>query len=404
MEEKMSFKKIGLATAVSLVMTGWVMSPVSAASVVGSSLIASSDHDGGHSGNKGAGGKQGAGGSGGSGGSGHSSQGMRQGKKSIVDLLSEDEDSDRPSWAGVPGNEGKPGGGNAGSSSKKGGDYGDIVVMLRNDDGSLVIEGNTTYAVAADGTLIEVVDGEIPEGADVQAVEFGRLNIARAPAKVLDHSLLEALSKLDGGELYLDDNGDLTGTITLDPSGRLVTTDGLTIDSPLENLAIYKALLTATVDADGHLVLSADSSHDGADSTYTLTIDPDLRLDLAASAIAAASDKTGELTIDEIVGISNFIGVDGELSSYVTSYSYDRTTTYDGVSIYAMVGYDTTGDGVIDTYYPEEKALLDEVSWNTVEDNSIKDNVADLGIDQFAQAADDSVQALEYVHDNAVDQ
>lgn len=408
MEKKMSFKKIGLATAVSLVMAGWVMSPVSSASVVGSSLVASSDHDGGHSsgggghsGNKGSGGKHGAGGNGGE---GHSSQGMRQGKKSIVDLLSEDEDSDRPPWAGVPGNEGKPGGGNAGGTTKKGGDYGDIVVMLRNDDGTLVEEGNITYAVAADGSLIEVVDGEIPEGADVQAVEFGRLNIARAPSKVLDHSLVEALSKLDGGELYLDENGVLTGTVTLDPSGRLVTADGFTIDSPLENLAIYKALLTASPDSEGNLVLTAESSHDGSSSLYALTIDADLRLDLAASAIAAASDKTGQLTIDEIVGISGFIGVADELAEQVTSYSYDRTTTYDGVTIFAMVGYDTTGDGVIDTYHPEEKALLDEVSWNTVEDNSIKDNVADLGIDQFTQAADDAVQALEYVHDNAVDQ
>ena len=47
--------------------------------------------------------------------------------------------------------------------------------------------------------------------------------------------------------------------------------------------------------------------------------------------------------------------------------------------------------------------LYDAVEWNTVEDNSIKDNTTG-GIDLFAQEADDAVQALEFVHDNAMDQ
>ena len=315
------------------------------------------------------------------------SHGSRKGKKSVDDLLSSEEDSDRPAWAGTSGKEGKPGGGSAGGTTKKGGDYGDIVVMLRNDDGTLVQDGNTTYAVAADGSIITIVDGEIPEGSLVQAVEFGRLNIARAPSKVLDHSLVEALSKLDGGVV-----GE---TLTLDPAGRLVTADGSVIDSPLENLAIYEALLTATA-SDGVITLSATASKDGSDTTYTITAPESMRLDLAASALAAASDKTGELTIDEIVGISSFIGVDDELASFVTTYSYDRQTTYDGLSVWVLV----ENNGV---YVPTEVNLYDTVQWSTIEANSIKDNT-DGGIDVFTQAADDAVQALEYVHDNALDQ
>jgi hypothetical protein len=347
-----------------------------------SDASAASDQSTGHKG-------QGEAGAKGSGDKGKAGQGMRQGKKSITDILSDDgeDDSDRPAWAGIPGNEGKPGGGNAGGSTKKGDDFGDIIVMLREDDGTLVEDGNVTYAVAVDGSLIEVVDGEIPEGADVQAVEFGRLNIARAPSKVLDSSLVEVLSKLDDGVF-----GE---TVTLDPSGRLVV-DGSSIDSPLENLALYEALLT-TVAVDGVITLTVSASKDGGDTTYTFSVPESVRLDLAASALAAASDKTGTLTIDEIVGISEFVGVADELATYVTDYTYDRTGTYDDVGVYILV----EKDGV---YVPDFVKILDSVVFTDVEANSIKDNVEATGIDVFTQAADDAVQVIEFVHDNALDQ
>lgn len=388
MEMTFKLKKLVVCTAAALVVS---VSPVligsndANAGFIIQSAAAESDHSSHESGDKG---KKSEGASkGGKKSESASSHGSRKGKKSVDDLLSSEEDSDRPAWAGSSGKDGKPGSGSAGSSTKKGGDYGDIVVMLRNDDGTLVKDGTTTYAVAADGTIIPVVDGEIPTGADVQAVEFGRLNIARAPSKVLDHSLVEALSKLDGGVV-----GD---TLTLDPAGRLVTADGSVIDSPLENLAIYEALLTATA-SNGVITLSATASKDGTDTTYTITAPESMRLDLAASALAAASDKTGELTIDEIVGISSFIGVDDELASLVTSYTYDRQSTYDGLNVWVLV----ENNGV---YVPTQVDLYETIEWTTVQANSIKDNAAG-GIDVFTQAADDAVQALEYVHDNALDQ
>ncbi len=72
-------------------------------------------------------------------------------------------------------------------------------------------------------------------------VEFGRLSVSRSPNKVSDHSLAEALTTLT-----------VTGAVvTQDAAGRLViTVDGVskTIDSPLENLALYKAILLAKDD------------------------------------------------------------------------------------------------------------------------------------------------------------
>ena len=63
--------------------------------------------------------------------------------------------------------------------------------------------------------------------------------MSRSPNKVSDHSLAEALTTLT-----------VTGAVvTQDAAGRLVITvrNGVskTIDSPLENLALYKAILLA---------------------------------------------------------------------------------------------------------------------------------------------------------------
>lgn len=387
----MNFKKTRLSTfftACTIAVAAGAMSPTSVAEMHSDS--GHSKSEGGHN----AGSSMQGGGHG-----GDSLKGMRQGRKDIADLLAEEdegEDSDRPAWAGQPGNEGKPGGGNAGGDTKKGGDYGDIIVLQRNDDGTLVIEERDgdiiTFAVAPDGTLIEVVNGEIPEGADVQAVEFGRLNVARSPEKVIEHSLLEALSKLDGGELGT--------TVTLDPSGRLVV-DGATIDSPLENLALYEALLTA-VAVDGVVTLSITATADGGTSTYSFSIPESVRLDLAAAALAAASDKTGELTIDEVVGISSFLGVDDELATYVGDLTYSRDDTYEGVQVIILEPRDTDGDGVIDQYVPVTVDVLTSVTFGEVDATSILNNT-DGGIDIFTQMADDAVQILEFVHDNALE-
>lgn len=80
---------------------------------------------------------------------------------------------------------------------------------------------------------------------------------------------------------------------------------------------------------------------------------------------------------------------------------YERHDVYiDDVKVWILEGVGTDGDGVFDVYYPKEVIINQVVVFNTVppivDDNN--------GIDSFAQAADDSVQVLEYIHDNALDQ
>lgn len=264
-------------------------------------------------------------------------------------------------------------------------------MILRDDLGNPILDDNGNIQPCLDEACTQVIrltdDGELPpEYADqVIAVEFGRLNIARSPASVLEHSLTEALAKLDDGVF-----GD---TVTLDPSGRL-TVDGVAIDSPLESLALYEALLTSPV-VDGMVVLSVTTQVEGEGAvTYSFSVPQDVRLDLAAAALAAASDKTGTLNVEEVVNISKFLGVDDELASLVGDYTYDRDTTFNDVTVWVLV---ETSPGV---YTATEVSVLESVSFNSV---PVVDGDTD-GIDRFAQAADDAVQVLEYVHDNAIDQ
>lgn len=394
-------RKTALAAAVAIVVGGVGSVGGFAGLEAGMSTIISSAYAGDGSsggGHKGAMGEN----RGGQGGRGAGSQGHKGGR-SLADVLADDDgddDSDRPDWAQQPGRDGKPGGGNAGDSTTKGADYGDLFVILRNDDGSPVTEGNEVYILLSDGTVVLTEGGEVPAGTDatlLQTVEFGRMNIARSPESVIEHALTEALSKLDDLSIDADNIDEFT-----DESGRL-TVDGLTIDSPLENLALYKALLLATPNDDGVLELSATSSHDGADNTYTLLVDPDIRMDLAASALAASSDKTGDLTVDEVVLISSFMGVDDELASLVESYTYDRNITYQDTSVFIL---EDQGDG---TWVKVEVDMLDVVDFSTIErlefnaDGDLIVDINSVGIDVFTQAADDSVQVLEYVHEYAVE-
>lgn len=329
--------------------------------------------------------------------------------RSVDAILSAEEsaeDSDRPAWAGKNATAPKPGGGIKGSDTRKGDTFGDLYVILRDDNGVPVLvkwvdgvqvvypgtgstEGWYVQPLDASGNPIPLdAEGHPVDESKVVEVDLGRLNIARAPEKVLDHSLVSALEKLANASV-----------VTLDPAGRLVV-DGVTIDSPLENLALFKAIVS-TPAVDGIITLTATATVDGKTVTYSFPISLEQAGLVASAAIAAASDKTGTLTTDEVMYIAKFFGLDSQLSTFVSTWNYERDDVYtDDLKVWILEGVDTNGDGVFDVYYPKEVVLKDVVEFNTVP--SIVDD--GNGIDSFAQAADDAVQVIEYVHDNALDQ
>ena len=136
---------------------------------------------------------------------------------------------------------------------------------------------------------------EAEYAACTQEADFGRMNDARAPDGVFESQLADAVVNLATADC-----------ITLDPAGRMVHSrvdDDIvvskTIDSPLQNLAIYRQLMLT---GDIGVTLPAGAK------------DLDI-LDTAARALGAASDKTGELNLDMVAYLNQIMGLTDRLTS-----------------------------------------------------------------------------------------
>ena len=317
---------------------------------------------------------------------------------------SETEDSDRPAYAGVPGKEGKPGRGNTETGVKKGDLYGDLYVILRDENGvpiylTLADGTQVVQPVGADGKPLPLdAEGALIDPTLALPVEFGRLSVGRAPTHVLAAQYDEAITSIEAAD-----------SVSLDKSGRIVlTTAGVSasIDSPLENLALYTELLN-----EGYITGLSDAAiakFNAAGLGYlvdpTSTTLTSQKLLSAADFFAAAADKTTTLNIDKIqdlnaiLGISGTLTVDGKLvtdpitgATFVdySSMTYDRSATYGSVTANVLV---LQPDGV--TYKVESVNLYDTVFGGK--------EVTATSAAAFTQAADDSLQVLEYLHDHPV--
>ncbi|MGJ5621588.1 hypothetical protein [Sulfitobacter sp. MF3-043] len=298
---------------------------------------------------------------------------------------SDSEDSDRPEWAGQPGGKDGAGGGQPPTSGSKKGDlFGDLWIIARDDNGVPILtpEGYV-QPLDVDGNLIALdEEGHPVDETLTQEVELGRLNVGRAPVSVLDRRAEEVIT-------LLNEATDLK----LDASGRLVLTlDGIdkTIDSPLENLAIYVALMTdGTIPGVDDLPGTAyDFMVDG---TYTSE-------DLAASVafLAAATDKTGVFTSDEIAYINAFLGINTTTNGDVTysvvdysAFSYDREDTFGDRTVVVLL---EQTDG---SFVPTEINVYETIFGSVP--------ASDAGsLDAFTLAADDSRTVLNFVHEYEV--
>lgn len=355
------------ATALTLLSAPLLMASPSIIATTGASFISTAlaaAGEGSGEGHKGAGGSKQGGQADGTMGSG--------GKKGMDKVLEEgDDDSDRPAWAGGDptanphsgGGEGKP----AGAGTKKGDDYGDLIVLLRNPITGEPIVEDGEYLVCLDAactSTVATVDGEVPEGVTAIEVDFGRASVGRSPSKVTDHSLDEAISKLtaDGA------------VISLDTAGRIsITIDGVTstIDSPLENLALYIDLMTG-------LASSSTSATEAALGSLAT-------LDTAAALLAGVSDKTGDITVDYVVYYNVIVDIveSGQYYDFST-FSYTRDFPTDYV-------YNYTLDGGVTIL----SATLNINDYLEAVNGSI---TGDAGVTLFTDAADDSVEVIELLH------
>lgn len=119
----------------------------------------------------------------------------------------------------------------------------------------------------------------------IPEVELGRLNVARAPGHVLDRARHEALSEYAApmARLYSLSAEDAAALLAADYSAVL------RIDSPLQNLALYKDVMTF-----GGVEMP------GVDNN---------RLDLAAIFLGSASDKAIPVTEDTVTAVNRILGL-----------------------------------------------------------------------------------------------
>jgi hypothetical protein len=312
--------------------------------------------------------------------------GQAQGGRSLDDIFHDvagvpGEDTGRPDSAGP---DDSPGGAPDSAGSKRGDDFGDLWVILRDDNGipELTEEG-WVQPLDAEGNLIPLDEEGHPidESLTIE-VDMGRLNVGRAPSSVLSNRADEVVTLLNNAD-----------AITTDAAGRLViTVDGedFTIDSPLENLALYVALMT-----DGTIPGVSDLPGDDfdfmTDGVYT-TAD----LEGAIAFLAAATDKTGSFTADEIAYIDAFLGIntttEGDVTYSVVEYSeftYDRSDTYSTTEVTVLV---EQSDG---SWEPETVNVYDAVFGGT-------DYEGTGTIDVYTQAADDARAVVNFIHEYAV--
>ena len=348
------------------------------------------------------------------------------------------------------GNGNGSGGGNGGASGEapvdRGDLYGDLYVILRDTNGVPVLDSygceqpisaTTGYSFQLYTNEAEEIFCELTEemAQDVINVEFGRLNMGRAPVVVREYAFDEAIREINSAT-----------DINRDPAGRLVLTiDGTqkTIDSPRENLALYIKLMTKghwiTTDTsplahgngptDENGPAEGDGPSDAArpvlsdeaiglltnlglghlgDATNT---NQDLNNDdllLAASLLAAAADKHSNFSRDEIIYINSIYGINqaGSLPGEVPDKTYFDFTTfcYDRSFVYGQRHDPECLEGSAWTLVPQsDDGIYWKADCQSILDTMLVESVAaTINIDGFVQAADDALQVIEFIHNYAV--
>ena len=126
----------------------------------------------------------------------------------------------------------------------------------------------------------------LPKNADGSEVELGRLNVARAPGKLLDKQLVEALAGVV--DIVAGDTPSIYEASTLAEAITLIKADALRVDSPLANLALLKDFLS-----DGVL----DGNYVTTDGTTNMVLDPAMSdADFVSILLGSAADKTVAIT------------------------------------------------------------------------------------------------------------
>ncbi len=199
------------------------------------------------------------------------------------------------------GHSGGRGGGHGGGHDTDGGDHGDehgdghTPGAKGPDSQSRGRGGHSSHeAGRGAGKAVEdkVLTGRRPVWAreGIPEVELGRLNVSRAPGHVLGRAEGEALATYQPGmkALYSLDAEQAAALL----AGSF--SDVARYDSPLQNLALYKDVMTF-----------GDTQLRSRDANLV----PASQLDLAAIFLGSASDKTVPISEDTVTAVNRILGL-----------------------------------------------------------------------------------------------
>ena len=313
----------------------------------------------------------------------------------------------RPENPGSGSGKGQGGGrpDNPGGGSDKGDLYGDQYVLLRDLDpvdgggnGEPVLDVNgQPILVGSDGSLIyfelDPATGDYAVPADkadlVQEVELGRANVARAPDSVMERSLNEALTKI------------MTASVVdTDAAGR-ITTDGVAIDSPLENLALYQYLMTA----GGEQSWSAVQQYWPEQIAALTNWDP-------SSLLGAAFDKFSAVSMDAVLYQNTTLGVNQVTGSTVDffdfttnsgeAFNYSREARWSDTYIQWYQNLDD--DPELELVEPTSvyEAVFGGQEWSDeyLQSDGTTQPATRAGVNDFAQAVEDARAVILFMHEN----
>lgn len=336
------------------------------------------------------------------------------------------------------------GGINAGNGGG-GGIYGDLTICLRNANGVpyyLSVEdaekGETTYyaqpikinSINSEPKRLnpfespfyevfafneELGEFEAPDGVYiVKEVEFGRTNMTRAPQSVFKQALAEAIKTLEVADDILTDAsgrmvaifGNEDWKVNFDDDPANDESNDKTIDSPSEDLAIYQELMSNGLNGD--LAFLKDR--------FGYSDDDVLRL--AYGAFAGSADKTGIVVVDQIAYINDFI-IDWK-SSYVneldnspddrgrhyydfSGFTYSRSDRYNNMYVrITELRPNGTWENVYVCLNDINNAIINLLNGGPLFTDPLKlidySNGANTNISGFANATNDAVQVLEFIH------
>lgn len=328
-------------------------------------------------------------------------------------------------------------GGNSGGGADTGELYGDLWVVTRDldptdggGDGEPLLDSNgqivpigynpTTgatfpiYLVASPEGDYEVPPDLLPF---VQEIDLERANIVRSPDQVLATALEEALAKIEAGT-----------EITTEASGRIMV-DGVLIDSPRENFALYDFIMgnggaTSWTEVQANAAANlpqklADLLASGWNPTGLLAGGFSKFAPVSMDAVITAHTL---IDVNQVTGTGDTLNIDyfGFNDGTTETFNYDRVATYGDIWVQwfqdmdgdpsdleavqrtlldAAWGSDNDGDGVNDV--GSGVAWMD--TYMALSADGLSYVMADgsgAGINDWAQSVEDARAAIYVLHES----